>query len=294
MRIGRWKPATVSPDASSTPFILTLALSALVGCANAKVGDIGAGDAAVRDTTGDTSAATADLTGATSQDDAGQVVYSPCDPFNNTGCSSGQKCSALRNSLSLSLGCGSKGSKAEGDTCTPVPSPEAQTGDDCGDGLGCFNTKVDDRTICRRICPFPGTDICPNGETCSMAVPGLSGLKFCVGTISPPPPTSCLPLEQTGCPSGQACYSTPDGAMCYKAGTAQPGATCHAANECTPGNTCVTILTNNDGSSACHSFCSTVSGGTPSCSGTSTGGTFCAPLNASSDEANLGFCRTPP
>ena len=288
MRIGRWNLATGSPDASPATFVLALAVSAFVGCANAKVGDIGGRDAAASDTADAASTTTPDLTGATSQDDAGQIVYSPCNPFDNTGCSSGQKCSALRSGSSLSLGCGSKGNKSEGDSCTPVPTTDAQTGDDCGDGLGCFNSKYDDKTICRRICPFPGTEICPSGESCALTVPGLSGLRFCVASTSPTP-TTCLPLEQTGCTADQACYSTPDGALCYKAGAAQPGATCHAANDCTPGSTCVTI----NGSSTCHSFCSTASGGTPSCSGTSTSGTFCAALTGASDETNLGFCRTP-
>jgi hypothetical protein len=285
MPIGRWNPATVFPRATTAT--LTLAVSAILGCANAKVGDIGAHDAAASDTADAATTGTPDLTGATSQDDAGQVVYSPCNPFDNTGCSSNQKCSALRNGSSLSLGCGSKGTKSEGDACTPIPTADAQTSDDCGDGLGCFSTKADNRTICRRICPYPGANICPNGETCSMAVPGLSGLQFC---LAPPPATACLPLEQTGCTADQACYGTPTGATCYKAGTAQPGETCHAANDCVPRATCVTI----NGTSTCHSFCSTASGGTPSCSGTSTGGTFCAALSSGSDEANLGFCRTPP
>jgi len=287
MRIGRWNSATVSPDASSTTIILTLAVGALVGCANAKVGDIGARDAAVSDTADSASTGTPDLTGATSQDDAGKIVYSPCDPFDNTGCSIGQKCSALRNGSSLSLGCSSKGNKSEGEDCTPVPTPNAQTGDDCGDGLGCFNTGLDGRTICRRMCPATGTNTCPSGETCGMTVQGLSDPKFCAAA---PSPTTCLPLEQTGCAGAQACYSTSTGALCYNAGTAQPGGTCHAANDCTPGSTCVTI----NGISTCHSFCSTASGSTSTCSGSSTGGTFCAALTGASDEANLGFCRTPP
>jgi len=289
MPSGRWNLATVSPSASLVTFVVTLAVSAILGCANAKVGDIGAHDAAVNDTADAAATTTPDLTGATSQDDAGEVIYSPCNPFDNTGCSSGQKCSALRNGSSLSLGCGSKGSKSEGDTCTPVPTADAQTGDDCGDELGCFSTKTDNRNVCRRICPFPGTDICPSGESCSLTVPGLSGLRFCVTSTSTPP-TACLPLEQTGCATDQACYSTPSGAMCYKTGTARPGDTCHAANDCIPGVTCVTI----NGSSTCHSFCSTASGGTPSCSGTGTNGTFCAAVGSATDEANLGFCRTPP
>ena len=287
MPIGRWNPATASPNASTATLVLTLAVSVILGCANAKVGNIGGRDAAASDTADAASTGSPDLTGATSQDDAGQIIYSPCDPFDNTGCSSGQKCSALRQGSSLSLGCGSKGTKSEGDACTPVPTADAQTGDDCGDGLGCFSTKADNGTICRRICPFPGANTCPNGGTCSMAVPGLSGLQFCV---APSPATSCLPLEQTGCSAGQACYATPTGATCYAAGKAQPGETCHAANDCAPGATCVTI----NGTSACHSFCSTSSGGTPSCSGTSTGGTFCAAWGTGADEANLGFCRTPP
>src|SRR5664279_289122 len=288
MPIGRWNPATVSPYASTATLVLTLAVSAILGCANAKVGDIGGRDAAASDTADAASTGIPDLTGATSQDDAGQIIYSPCDPFDNTGCSSGQKCSALRNGSSLSLGCGSKGNKSEGDVCTPVPTANAQTGDDCGDGLGCFN--VGGNTICRRMCPATGSNTCPSGKTCSMLVTGIADPKFCSENTSPPPPTSCLPLEQSGCATGEACYYAATGSLCYKAGTAQPGAACNTGYDCTAGSTCVNI----NGSNACHSFCSTAGGGTPSCSGTSTGGTFCAAFPAASGEANLGFCRTPP
>ena len=287
MPSGRWNLATVSPSASLVAFVVTLAVSAILGCANAKVGDIGTHDAAVNDTADTASLGTQDSTGTISHDDAGEVVYTPCNPFTNSGCSSGQKCAAYRSGSSLSLACGDKGNKAENDSCTPTPTADAQTGDDCGDGLSCFN--VGGSTICRRMCPATGTNTCPSGEACSMTVTGFAELKFCAENVSPPPPTSCLPLEQSGCAKGEACYYAATGSLCYKAGTAQPGAECHAAYDCIAGATCVTV----NGSTTCHSLCSTATGGTPGCSDTSASGTFCAAF-ASGSEANLGFCRTQP
>lgn len=286
MRKRPWKHGIVFARLYPAAWFWTGAMSTLAGCANAKVGNIGARDGAVTDAadaSGGKDAATADTSGG-KPDDAGHVVYSPCDPFNNDGCSNPQKCAAFQSGSALALACGEKGGKSENDPCTQTLTAGVQTGDDCGEGLSCFN--VGGKTICRRVCSPTGADTCPSGETCSMTVPGFVDPKFCAPTAAPTP---CLPLEQSGCSSGQACYYTTTGAACYKAGTTQPGAACHAANDCSPGNTCLTI----NGNGACHAFCSTASGGKPDCSGSATGGTTCIAFGHATDEANLGSCQTP-
>lgn len=288
MPFGRCKLATVSSIPSPGSLLLAIAATALFGCANAKVGYIGARDAAPG-STDDTASGPGDTAGgakdaaSTSHDDAGNVVYSPCNPFTNAGCSNGQKCAGFQTAdRTLALACGDKGSKAENDTCAQTLTSGLQTGDDCGDGLSCFN--VGGKTICRKACPATGADPCPNGETCSMTVPGFNDPKFCT---TPAQPTTCQPLEQTGCPANQACYYSTKGAVCATAGTIAAGSKCNNSNDCVKGSTCLTI----NGSGACHAFCSTASGATLTCSGDGTGGSTCVSFNGASDEPNLGSCR---
>jgi hypothetical protein len=210
-----------------------------------------------------------------------------CDPFTNSGCPSDKKCTALQVGSALTLGCGSKGSGAEGNICTRSLSGADQSGDDCGDGLACFALSGEPSATCRRICPTSGTaHACPSGELCSLVVGGLNGLAFCRKVVT------CQPLEQTGCASGEGCYFSTSGSytgsLCAKAGTKKPGDACTVANECEPGATCLIV-----GAGVCSSFCSTADGGSPSCSGASTGGSTFAALGGSSDEPNLGSCRNP-
>jgi hypothetical protein len=248
-----------------------------LGCASAKVGgglgpDGGAGDtvAGGKDTFG-----ASDKNGGAPSD----ALYSPCDPFSNAGCPSDQKCSTLRNGSTLALGCGSKGNKGEEDLCTPIPTTGPQTGDDCGDGLACFSVATLS-SVCHRICALTGPDTCPGSETCSLLVGTFTdstGLAFCHAT------TPCQALGQTGCPADQACYYVDQkGSICASPGTAQPGSTCVHANDCAQGATCLTV----NGIGTCFSFCSTASGGTPSCSA----GATCTALGGASKETNLGTC----
>ncbi len=248
----------------------------VLGCASAKVGDPGT---RADSGTGDTGSPTEGKDSSSGKNDGAMsdVLYGACDPFTNSGCSGGQKCAAFQNGNELNLSCGSKGSKAEGEPCTPTA-----TGDDCGDQLACFEVNLDPAYTCHRICPIGGeASTCPGTETCSVKVNGFSdptGLAFCQPSIS------CQPLEQTGCPSDQACYYGTKGAICARTGTAQPSGTCVNANDCVQGSTCLTV----GGTGTCSSFCSTADGGAPSCSGASTGGTICSAL---AGEVNLGSCR---
>jgi hypothetical protein len=213
---------------------------------------------------------------------ATDALSGACDPFTNSGCSNGDKCIALQSGSALGMGCGSKGTKAVGDTCTPVMTGGSQTGDDCGNQLACFKLASDASSSCHRICSTTGTaNACPGTDTCSLVVPGLTNLAFCQAS------TSCLPLEQTGCPSGQACYFGTKGAVCAPEGSKQPGDACANANDCSKGSTCLVV----GSAGICSSYCSTASDGTPSCSGSGTGGTICSVLGSSSDEPNLGSCR---
>jgi hypothetical protein len=265
--------------------ILVMALGYQVfGCAKATVGNVGpnddggTGDAALQSDGRDTSNPNGKKDGTGSD-----ALYDPCDPFTNSGCSNSQKCAALRNGSALALGCGSKGSKAEGETCTPVMPGTLQTGDDCGDRLACFSVGSETSATCRRICPIVGTaNACPSSETCSVKVGTFAdstGLAFCQAT------TACLPLEQTGCPTNQGCYYADKvGAICAPAGAKNPGDTCSNANDCVKGSTCLTL----GSTGTCFSFCST------SNSGTCPSGMTCSALGGSSDEANLGSCRQQP
>lgn len=280
MPIHPWNVPAVKNGAGTTYLFCILATalgSQILGCASAKVGaegprpDGGPGDAA-------SVADGKDGSGPNGKND-GATSYGPCDPFSNAGCASGQKCAALQQSdKTLALGCGDKGTNTEGATCKQTVTSGTQTGDDCSDGLACFN--LGGQTTCHRICALSGTDTCPGTETCSVGVNNLvgAGLLFCQGTIP------CHALDQTGCPADQACFFVDQkGSICAPPGIAQPGGTCVHANDCAKGATCITI----NGIGTCYSFCSTASGGTPGCSG----GTTCTVPPGASVEPNLGTCQ---
>jgi hypothetical protein len=249
-----------------------------LGCAKATVGNVGpnddggTGDSSLQFDGRDTSNPNGKRDGTGSD-----ALYDPCDPFTGSGCSSSQKCTAIQSGSTLGLGCGSTGSKAEGDPCTPTAD-----GDDCGDKLACIRVNPDPNYTCQRICPLSGTtNPCPGTETCATQVRDFSastGLAFCHAT------TSCLPIEQTGCPANQACYYADKvGAICAPVPSqqVQPGSTCVHANDCAAGSTCQTI----GATGTCFSFCSTTdSGACPS-------GMTCSALNGASDEPHLGTCR---
>ena len=285
MPIRQWNAPSVKCSTGATR-LLSILVAALgcqsLGCASANVNqEAPKADAGTAESAPGTDGKT------TSKNDgpAGDVVYGSCDPFTNSGCSSGDKCIALQSGSALGLGCGSKGGQGEGQTCTPVMTGGSQTGDDCGNQLACFKLATETAASCHRICPTIGTaNACPGTDTCSLVVPGLTNLAFCQKS------TTCQPLEQTGCPSDQACYFGTKGAVCAPAGTKQPSDTCASANDCTKGSTCLVV----GSTGICSSFCSTANGETSSCSGASTGGTLCQALGGSTDEANLGSCRVQP
>ncbi len=217
----------------------------------------------------------------------GSTATGPCDPFSNAGCSSEQKCTALQSGSALQLGCGSKGSRAAGETCTPVLTGSAQSGDDCDEGLACFKLANEEKPTCHRLCSTSSTAcVCPTDELCSLFVSKIDalGYAFCR------PVVKCKPLEQNGCGTGEGCYFSTSacytGALCARAGNTEPGGACAVANECKSGSTC--LLVGNSGT--CSSFCSTDDSG-PSCEGTATGGDTCAALGDPND--HLGSCRQP-
>jgi len=258
MAIRVWNGLSLKCAAFSTRWLCILAAASIwqmSGCASATVGN----QEPTHDAGSDASASVGgkDGSNSTKNDGSGDVVYGACDPFSNSGCSSNQKCIALQSGNALSLGCGSKGSKVEGDTCTPEMSSSAQTGDDCGSQLACFKLATDTSYTCHRICPISGgANACPGTDTCSLVVPGLTGLAFCQKAVT------CLPLEQTGCPDGQACYYGDKGAVCAPAGQSPPGGSCNRANDCVKGSTCLILPPG-----VCSSFCSTASGGATTCTG---------------------------
>lgn len=285
MPIRGWNGLSLKGPAFSMRWLCVLAGALtwqVIGCASAKVGN----QDPTRDAGSDASSSAGgkDGSNSTRNDGSGDVVYGSCDPFSNSGCSSDKKCIALQSGNALGLGCGSKGAKAEGDTCTPEMSGGDQTGDDCGSQLACFKLATDSSYTCHRICPTNGgASACPGTDTCSLVVPGLTGLAFCQKS------TTCLPLEQTGCPDGQACYFGDKGAVCAPTGTSPPGGSCNRANDCAKGSTCLILPPG-----VCSSFCSTASGAATTCTGSSTGGNLCSPLSGDSVEPNLGACRQQP
>jgi hypothetical protein len=284
MPMRRRNAPSVKSDTGATrllPILVAALTCQSLGCASANVAQKPPGpDSGVADT----APGSKDSAGNKNDGPAGDVVYGTCDPFTNSGCSGGKKCTALQQSNNtLALGCGDKGTKTEGVTCSQTVTSGTQTGDDCADGLACFNIGG---TTCHKICATSGTDTCPATETCSLGnVGGLTGLTFCQ------PIVTCQPLEQTGCPANQACYFGTKGAVCAPPGSKQPGEACTNANECVPGSNCLVV-----GTGICTSFCSTADGGTPACSGASTGGTLCIALSSGTgtDEPNLGSCRVKP
>jgi hypothetical protein len=254
----------------------------LLGCANAEVSsaesmrDASAKDVLTDGNGGDQKGAKND--GGSPSDNA---PAGACVPFTNAGCSSAQKCTALASGSTLSLGCGDKGNKSEGDDCTTASSNDQPTGDDCGNGLACLFLEGDDTAKCRRLCPSSGTaNACPTGSVCTLKLPGLTGYWFCG--------PSCKPLEQSGCAAdkNEACYLSSVGAKCqtHPDSPTKIGGSCSAASECEPGSTCITFSSGNK----CQAFCST-SGGSPGCPG----GMTCqkAPVDdVFMSEPNVGTC----
>ncbi len=203
-----------------------------------------------------------------------------CDPLTNDGCGSDQKCTALlTTSSTLALGCASKGDKNENDDCSQIMADDgSQTGDDCGDGLACFQW-TGESSKCHRLCSRSAcTSVCADGWVCKLRLPGIDSYYACGA--------SCKPLDQSGCDSDQGCYLTDSGPTCDPAGQTAVGDECDPTkdNDCVPGSTCITGLSNGN---RCLAFCST-SGGDPSC------GTTCNKVPVSDavmSQPNVGVCR---
>lgn len=275
------RPSSLPAKLHSTGLLfLAVAAMGIVSCANAEVSSAEpTRDASTKDLPSDGGADEkgAKNDGATGPDNTPAGV---CAPFSNSGCSSDQKCTALLNGSTLSLGCGGKGNKGEGDDCTTTSLNDQPTGDDCGNGLACLFLEGDDTSKCRRLCPTSGTaNACPTGSVCTLNL-NLPGYLFCG--------PSCKPLEQTGCAAEnkEACYLNRLGAKCqtHPDSPTKIGGSCSTASECEPGSTCITFSSGNK----CQAFCST-SGGSPSCPG----GTTCQKVPVDDvfmSEPNVGTC----
>jgi hypothetical protein len=200
-----------------------------------------------------------------------------CDPFANLGCSTGQKCTALQVGSTLVLGCGSKGTKKAGDACTQelADGGGRTTGDNCADGLACFTLQGESGAACRQFCSDDHP--CPSTFGCTLTAPGNAG-RYCS------PVATCMPLEQTGCKSSEACYADGNGAQCATAGTKKAGEACVAANECERGTSCASV---GGAASRCSQFCSKAVGGTPVCPA----GKTCFALSGATLEPNTGVCN---
>jgi hypothetical protein len=260
---------------------LTAVVLGLLGCANAEVSaPEPTRDASAKD--GPTDGGGPDEKIQKSDGSADSAPAGVCAPFSNSGCDSDKKCTALQSGSTLSLGCGDKGDKAEGDDCATTSSNDQPTGDDCGNGLACLLLASDTTSKCRRLCPASGTaNACPTGEVCILQLPGVTGYLFCR--------PSCKPLEQTGCDPDkkEACYLSNVGAKClvHPDTPTKIGESCSSSSECEPGSTCLTFSSGNK----CLKFCST-SGGSPSCPSGST----CTKVPVDDvfmSEPNVGTCK---
>ncbi|MCA9612154.1 MAG: hypothetical protein KC586_05290 [Myxococcales bacterium] len=87
--------------------------------------------------------------------------------------------------------CAAAGTASEGEPCPSL--------NDCREGLGCFRT-ADGPATCRRLCcRSSGGAECPLGDLCLGFTDAPGNLGFCRT------PSSCNPIEQTGCDAGEAC-----------------------------------------------------------------------------------------
>lgn len=165
-------------------------------------------------------------------DGNGNCVVNPCDPLQQTGCTTGQSCYPDWFGDGIYI-CGTTGTVAVGGACG--------TYSDCVTGAACLPT-TQGVAVCIKLCDSSASDSCAGGENC----------QDLDGTVGKCP---CNPLgESSGCSPGQTCY--PDflstgGYHCATTGTLAVGAACDASGACVAGATCVP----SDGAGICAALC---------------------------------------
>ncbi|MGC4116075.1 MAG: hypothetical protein QM765_16120 [Myxococcales bacterium] len=169
------------------------------------------------------------------------AVVPACDPFAQTGCQSGQKCTLADDTPTWT--CGAAGTKTDQQTC-------ASDGD-CVAGTVCLN--FGNGFKCTSLCS--ATKTCPTGQDCLGGSPSSTSPFACM----PTPP--CNPLTQDCANSDEGCFpkSQTEWACFHSMGKAT-GAACTYANDCIEGDVC------NGNPGTCLQLCDPA-GGSPTCTG---------------------------
>ncbi|HEY3446111.1 MAG TPA: hypothetical protein VGK67_07075 [Myxococcales bacterium] len=147
------------------------------------------------------------------------AVVPACDPWAQTGCNSGQKCTLADTTPTFT--CGAAGSKGDLATC-------ANDGE-CQAGLVCLD--FGDGSKCHALC---GTaKACATGQSC------LGGSSTSTDPFVCLPTPACNPLTQD-CPnSNEGCFPKSQTEWaCFQSVGKQPGAACTYSNDCIKGYVC--------------------------------------------------------
>jgi hypothetical protein len=183
-------------------------------------------------------------------DDTDEI--SSCDPVAQTGCTAGEKCTAVVSEQDGSLRrttCVANGNRLEGQQCTSDPDNGF---DNCVAGLFCV------QGTCQPVCEV-GADV--PGCFCSQFA-GVFDDREGVGVCQP----TCNVLAQD-CPSGENCYLKPTAAQSFCAAPAaevgRQGDPCNFVNSCDTGHACV--LPDQTATHLQCAFMCDATGGPPSC-----------------------------
>ncbi len=199
--------------------------------------------------------------------DCGNCPTGTCNTITSQGCKAAEQCYLGSDMKPV---CGAPGSVAAGLACNAVA--------DCVKGYICVSGQ------CSKVCDTknltPGY-ACPNSGICDelsangVALPNNLGVCFGGQT--------CNLVNNSGCPSGQACVFSGTTKGCVIAGPGGTGAVCQGYTDCKTSHICV-----NDGkSSTCRQKCTTT--GTVTCTvGTCSGLTSGNPPKSTPD--SLGGC----
>lgn len=153
-----------------------------------------------------------------------------CDP-SAQDCPKGEKCTYVREELSLRRACVPEGPVGEGAPCHAMG-----TSDSCQRGLFCTRQAADGGMgfRCARFCS--GSEACQAPQECNEVL--RFGALPELGLICADPSPRCDLLE-AGCPAPLGCYPTAAEPLCAPVGRLADGAFCEYANQCQSGSSCV-------------------------------------------------------
>ncbi|HXJ22574.1 MAG TPA: hypothetical protein VMT03_20315 [Polyangia bacterium] len=173
----------------------------------------------------------------------------------NPTCQSGCECGWCGLDIDGKVKCleGTPGTKTvPGTVCDPT-NPN-----DCAPGLYCRAEQCGGGR-CYKFCE--SDDDCSGTNTkCRVS---QNGVQLC---LLPDPSCDPVNVNQSGCPSGFACYPANPGTVCECPGSSGSGVSCLLTETCLPGYQCVT-LTNMIKDATCQRLCRTSSdcGGGSTC-----------------------------